>query len=136
MLTLVIFLTRLTSAKCCRIASEEDSLVWKLGVVSGRGNLRIDVCEGEQRAWSSLASSPDRIKVELFGLLMIADGHTEPAVLSKDTGLICGVGDVPIEDLGILTLGVGITMASIIDIEWDSFVSLRVENVRLCEVTG
>ena len=53
-------------------------------MVSGRGNLRIDVCEGEQRAWSSLASSPDRIKIELFGLLMIADGHTEPGVISKD----------------------------------------------------
>lgn len=108
-------------------------------MVFGRGNLRIDVFEGEQRAWSSLASSPDWIKIRLFGLLMIAERYTELGVLSKDTGLICGVGDVPIEDLGILTLEVGITMASIveiIDIGWDSFVSLRVENVRLCKVTG
>jgi len=114
--TWVIFFTRLTSAKCCRIASEEDSLVGKLGVVFGRGNLRIDVFEGEQGAWSSLASSPDWIKIKLSCLLMTAERHTELGALSKDTGVICGVGDVPIEDLGILTLEVGITIASIIDI--------------------
>jgi len=108
--TWVIFFTRLTSAKCCRIASEEDSLVGKLGVVFGRGNLRI---EGEQGAWSSLASSPDWIKIKLSCLLMTAERHTELGALSKDTGV---VGDVPIEDLGILTLEVGITIASIIDI--------------------